>query len=316
VITTRSNRRGALARRGCIMLALLGAMAAAAAGCGDDEKERRARGQIGYEMPPAFDRSLTGSELDSLRTMKVTHNITRDEYWEKRGGVVANDRLEVWYTERKARVLEAMGVLKLMDEARTKTRETFGRVPPEKLVVLCAPSLEVFRRSTGRDWWHYALIKGDTISFQTPLTLHTRGLLRFAAPHEYHEWALGRLTAGKAPRWVVEGVSAYLAGENPVFVDQRKEYVNRPLRMKPDDVERILTRDNDRVPARMATYNAYLMVEHLIQNRGMPAVAAFVLALGEEPDPDAAARRVFGTSYDAVLEEACGWGEPPPPAMP
>jgi hypothetical protein len=296
-------------------LALVGALSALAAGCGDEEKERRARGQIGYEKPSPFDRDLNAAELDSMRAMKVTHHVTRDEYWAGQGGVVANDRFEVWYSLRKINVFDAMAVLKLMDGARAKVETTFGRAPSEKLVVLCAPSLEVFRRSTGRDWWHYSLIKGDTISMQTPTTLFTRGLLHFGAAHEYNEWALGRLSAGKAPHWVGEGMAAYLAGESPAFFDQRREYVNRPLRMAPGEVEKVLRKDNDRIPARMATYNAYLMVEHLIQKRGMPAVAAFVLALGEEKDADAASRRIFGAAYDDVIAEAGGWSEPAAPVV-
>jgi hypothetical protein len=202
-----------------------------------------------------------------------------------------------------------------MDQARSRAQKTFGRVPPERLVVACAPSLDVFRAQTGRDWWHYAQTRGDTLNLQNPMLLYTRGLLVAGAQHEYYEWAIGKLTNGRTPRWVIEGMSAYLAREAPVFVDQRREYIDRDMRMKSDDVEKTLAADKDRIPTRIATYNAYLMIEKLVESKGMPAVAAFVLAFGEEASPDAVARRVFSQSYDDVLALASQWKEPAPPVM-
>jgi len=309
VITTEMNARGARARRAWMALGIVAALAAAAAGCGDKEPDRA------DVIPTEADRNLNHTEADSLRAMMATHGVTRDEYWSEQGGVVASDRFEVWYSQRRVKVLEAMAVLKLMDEERVKAEKVFGRVPQERVVVVCAPSLEVYRSATGRDWWHYSLIKGDTISIQTPMLLFTRGLLAVAAQREYDEWAVGKLAAGRAPRWVTEGMASYLSNERPVLEDQRKEYAKDPLRMEPEEIEKALQKDNDRLPVRKATYNAYLMVNQLVEKHGMPAVASFVVALGEEPDANAAAQRAFGTSYDAVLADARGWPEPPAPVV-
>jgi hypothetical protein len=289
-----------------VALALIAAVSAAS--CGDKKKEQGQK--FNYEKPPEVDRALTPTEIDSLRSMKITHRVTRDEYWDMKGGVLENDRFQVWYSDRKIYVLQAMAVLKQMDRMADQVQKTFGKLPTEKLVVLTAPNLETFQRSTGKDWWNYSSIKGDTLSMQTPMTLFMRGLLQVAARREYCRWALGHLTQEKAPQWVVWGTATYLAGEREVFVGQRKEYAKQQLRMDVNEINSALEKESDRIPTRRAMYNACLMVNQLVETNGMPAVAAFILALAEEKDANAAAQRIFKKSYDDVLAQARAWKEP------
>ncbi|HET6463295.1 MAG TPA: hypothetical protein VFH33_05785 [Candidatus Krumholzibacteria bacterium] len=286
------------------------AAAFAVASCDKNKNQQQAQ-KFDFEKPPESDRGLNQTELDSLRSMKITHHITRDDYWDMKGGVIANDRFEVWYSSRKIYVLQAIAVLKQMDQMADQIQKQFGRIPSEKLVVLCAPNLATFQKATGKDWWHYSLIKGDTLSMQTPMTLYMRQLLQVASRREYSRWAMQHFTQGKAPEWLTWGMAGYLGGERDVFRGQRKEYAKEPLRMdKVDEINNILRKDNDRIPARRAMYNAYLMVNQLIETHGMPSVAAFILAIPEEKDLDAAAQRVFSKSYDEVLAQAKAWTEP------
>lgn len=306
-MTTTESTPRRRPRRLATALALLAALCAAS--CGDQEKQQ----SFDFEKPPEFDRGLNQTEIDSLRAMKITHRVVRDEYWDMQGGVIANDRLEVWYSDRKIYVLQAMAVLKQMDQVADQIRKSFGTLPAVKLVVVCAPNLDTFRRVTGRDWWHYALIKGDTLSVQTPMTLYMRGLLNVAARREYSRWALGHFTQGEGPRWVTWGMAAYLGGERDVLRGQRKEYAKLPVRMPIDDVEKQLRGENDRLEFRRALYNAYLMVNELVETHGMPSVAAFIMALPDAPDANAAAQRAFNKSYDEILSDAQAWKEPETP---
>jgi hypothetical protein len=289
-----------------------------AAACGNREDQAQKDAAFKIERMPDQDRDLNQTELDSLRAMKITHHIVRDEYWDMKGGVIGNDRMEVWYPGRKVYIIQAMATLKQMDEVAEQINKSFGRLPSEKLVVVCAPDMDTFRKATGRDWWHYSLIKGDTLSFQTPMTLFMRGLLTVAARQEYSRWALNRMTNGKAPQWTVWGMSAYLANERDVLRGQRKEYVNLPFRMELDAIEKSLAAETERIDTRRAIYNSYLMVEQLVQTNGIPAVAAFILALGEAANPDAAAQSIFKKSYADVVAQAQSFSEPPleqaPPA--
>lgn len=298
-----------------IWVALALTAAIAAASCGEKKKEQEAQA-FNFEKPPEVDRALNQTEIDSMRSMKITHHVTRDEYWDMKGGVVANNRLEVWYSSRKIYVTQAMAVLKQMDQMADQIQKSFGKIPPERLVVLTAPDLETFRKATGKDWWNYSLIKGDTLSMQTPMTLFMRNLLQVAARREYSRWALGRFTQGKAPQWLVWGMAAYLGGERDVFVGQRKEYATQPLRMDLNEVNHELEKESDRIATRRAMYNAYLMVNQLVETNGMPSVAAFILAFSEEKDADAAAQRIFKKSYDEVLAQAQAWKEPAPEPTP
>ncbi|HEX6791562.1 MAG TPA: hypothetical protein VF247_09650 [Candidatus Krumholzibacteria bacterium] len=302
--TSAWKRRGV--RRVWVALAILGAFAAASCG----KKEPEPNPALNYEKPPEFDRELNQTEIDSMRAMKVTHRVTRDQYWDGRGGVIANDRIEVWYSNRKIFVIQAMAVLKQMDQVAVHIQKWFGRLPEGRVVVVTAPELESFRKATGLDWWHYASIKADTISMQTPMTLFMRGLLQVAARKEYSRWALEHFTNGKAPHWVVQGMAGRLGGERDVYRGQRKEYGTKPIRMDIKDIEKNLAEQKDRLETRRAMYNAFLMVDQLVQTHGMPQVAAFILALGEEASPDAAAQRAFSKSYDEVLAEAQAWTEP------
>lgn len=309
ITSLTDGRRGA--RRVWMTLALLGALGAASCGKKDDHDHKQDPA-FDIETPPEFDRGLNQTEIDSLRAMKITHRVTRDEYWDMKGGVIANDRVEVWYSNRKIYVLQAIAVLKQMDMVGDQIQKAFGRLPAEKLVVVCAPDLETFRSATGLDWWHYASIKSDTLSMQTPMTLFMRGLLQVAARREYSRWAIGHFTHEKAPEWVLWGMASYLGNERDVFVGQRKEYGKVELRMDPKDIETQLENESDRLETRRALYNAYLMVNQLVEANGMPSVAAFILAIGEEPNVDAAARRAFSKSYEEVLAQAQGWKEPAP----
>jgi hypothetical protein len=311
VITIATKRRR-LARRAWVALAIMGALAAAS--CADKQKEADRAKAMKIEKLPEKDRALNQTELDSLRSMKITHRVTRDEYWDLQGGVVANDRVEVWYSNRKIYVLQAMAVLKQMDQMADQIQKSFGKLPAQKLVVLTAPDLDTFRKATGLDWWQYALIKGDTLSMQTPMTLYMRGLLQVAARREYSRWVMEKFTAGKAPQWFVWGTAAYLGGERDVLGGQRTEYQKEPLRMDVKDIEEQLSKqsakEGDRLETRRALYNAYLMVNQLVETHGMPSVAAFALALAEQPDADAAAKRIFSKSFAEVLAEAQAWKEP------
>ncbi len=310
-MNTRGNHSIARARRIAAVSFVLAAVALVAWGCGhtdDKNKTTTTMQKPVYTPPPELDRDLKPMELDSLQSMQFTLGITRDEYWKGYGGVIGNDDIEVWYPQGKVNVLQGAAVLKLAEGARERTQALFGRAPKDHLVIVCAGNLDVFRWATGRQWWHYSLIKGDTISLQAPLELHTRGLLTVVAPREYYEWAIIRLSNDKAPRWVQEGVASYLAGEAPVLEDLRQDFGTLgPLAIPPKEMEKLLEKETDRQETRRAYYNAYRMVEELVQKHGAAGLAAFINAMPEMSDLDAASQTAFGETYDAMLAEACEW---------
>ncbi len=287
-------------------------LAVAAIVCASCEKKEEAakEPQVAkrYTVPAGLDRELNDAELDSLRQMKVTHRITRDEYWDGYGGVLASDEFEVWYPDGKVNALQGAAVLKLAAEARERTKQVFGTAPAERVVIVCAGDLDVYMASTGRQWWQYSRIVGDTISIQPPISLYTRGLLGIIGPREYYEWAIVKLSQGRAPRWVQEGFASYLAREAAVLEDLRQDFGGDEMSM--GAVESALREETDRQATRRAYYNAYRTVEVIVKAHGDEAMGRFVIALGAKDDVDAASKEAFGQSLDDVIDAGRAWTAP------
>jgi hypothetical protein len=283
------------------------AAACALANCGEKETQTAQKTAVRYTVPPHLDRELNDVELDSLHQMKTTHGITRDEYWDGYGGVFANDEIEVWYPDGKVNSLQGMAMVKLVTSARERARGVFGAVPAERVVVVCTGDLNVYQAVTGRQWWHYSRIQGDTITIQAPIELHTRGLLAVVGPREYYEWVIGKLSKGNAPRWVEEGFASYLAREAPVLEELRMDIGEGPIAMSLKETESTLARETDRQMTRRAYYNAYRTVEQIVKQYGEPAMARFVVALADAKDANAASRIAFGTELSRVDEAGSAW---------
>lgn len=280
-------------------------------GCNKGEEQTQTTGKKEpprYVVPAALDRDLNPTELDSLRSMKASQGIVRDEYWDDYGGVLANDVIEVWYPDGKVNVLQGAAMFKHAVAARKKLTEVFGRAPERRAVIICSGNVEVYVWATGREWWTYSTIKGDTISVQAPIDLYTRGLLPVVGPREYFEWAVVQLSGGNAPRWLQEGLASYLSGEAVILEDMRQDFVALgPIAIAPAETERVLATEKERRESRRAAYNAYRMTEEIAKKHGQPALAQWVNALANNSDLDATAKEAFGVGYDALLQEAMAW---------
>lgn len=277
------------------------------ASCSEKEPAGEKTAVKRYTVPASLDRELNNAELDSLSQMRRTHGITRDEYWDGYGGVLANDVLEVWYPDGKLNALQGMAMIKLASEARARTQQVFGTVPAERAVIVCAGDIDVYTSSTGRQWWHYSRIEGDTISIQPPINLHTRGLLTVVGPREYYEWAIGKISKHRAPRWIEEGLASYLAGEAAVLEELRVDTGGNPIGMSTKEMESALAKESDRQETRRAYYNAYRTVEQIVKAHGEEAMGRFVVALGANDDLDAASKAAFAADFDDVVEPARAW---------
>ncbi len=303
--TRLNNRFAALA-------AVCGLLAVMAWGCDKGESDQKTASDTKapprYVVPAALDRDLNPMELDSLRSMKLSQNITRDEYWDDYGGVLANDNVEVWYPDGKVNILQGAAMLKFAMAARKRLVEFCGRAPEKRAVIICSGNVETYTWATGRDWWTYSTIRGDTISVQAPIDLYTRGLLPVVGPREYYEWAIIQLTNGHAPRWVQEGLASYLAGEGVILEDYRQDFASLgPEAIKPAETEKALAEEKERRAARRAGYNAYRMIEQIVKKHGEKPMAAWINALAGNADLDATAKQAFGEGYDALLEEGMTW---------
>jgi hypothetical protein len=252
-------------------------------------------------------RDFNTAELDTLRALKKRLGVTRDEYWDDRGGVLANDACEVWYPPGKMTVSHGMYVLDYMMKCRRTIDDMFGRLPEGKLTVVCAQTMEAYTEATGRQWWHYARLDDDRITYQPVPILVGRGLVDIAVPRECYEWHLMRLTRERAPLWLIEGFASTLSNEWTILEDNLTEFPGEAVHMTIGEVESALDADDDRKRARIAYYNAMRMVDRLIGERGQDKVVAMIRAIAEGARPEAAAVSVYGTSYDELVADAGRW---------
>lgn len=247
--------------------------------------------------------------LDTLRRLKKLHNVTRDEAWPGKGGVLGNDYFEVWYPEGLVSVTHGMRVLNDMMVARARFQRYFGQAPQDPLMVLLPPYMEVFTEWTGREFWYYSEIQADTMMIQPVYVLIRRGLIDYALPHEYFQWAIGRLTAYGAPRWLEEGTASHLCGEARLLADQLREFPAETHDMSPERVEEVLVREQSRGESRIAYYHAYRMVKFLIDRFGEDKLKELILQLGKGYSMDDACPETYGLSYPALLESIADRGD-------
>ena len=112
---------------------------------------------------------------------------------------LVNEYLEVWYPPGRTTVTHGMYMFEEIMPARQKYEALFGNAPTELLVIRIAHELEPYKEETGREWWCYSEMRGDTLIFVPVYTLYKRGISPIAVPHEYYQWAI-RKRSGSQPR--------------------------------------------------------------------------------------------------------------------
>jgi hypothetical protein len=297
--------------RGIVFSTVVFALAVTA-GCGGKKEPEVARpagradtNKTEFQYPPANPLfKIQGSTLDSLRVKKRRFDITHDEYWEGVGGVLANRYFEVWYPEGQATVTHGMYVFEELMPARKKLEEYFGEAPSDLFVIRNTPEIDVYKRLTGREWWYYSEIKGDTAVFVPVYTLYKRGISPVAVPHEYYQWAVRKITRYGAPRWLEEGMASRLSNEGALLLDQVYEFGNENLSMPPEKIETVLQGEEDRKDSRIAYYNSYRMVERLVEKFGEEKLKRSIVLIGQGNTLDQAFTAAFGADYNTVLKEA------------
>lgn len=285
------------------------AVVALVSGCGADEEKSQPAPPVQKLPADTHPKSnpfggLTPSVIDTLRAKKRIYHVTRDEYWDDRGGVLGNDYFDVWYPAGRVTVTHGMLLLEEAMIARANFQMTFGKAPEDKLNLVMAADMTNYLLRAEREWWYYSVVKEDTLVFQPVYVLVKRGLGAIAISHEYSQWAVRKLSLGKAPRWLEEGMASLMSGEKNVLIDQLWEFDERSWKQTPDEIETILVSEKERQPTRIAYYHAFKMAEKLQATFGRDALAAFILKLGEAPDRDSASREVFNKSYKELLAAA------------
>ena len=137
------------------------------------------------------------------------------------------------------------------------------------------PTLEIrlnestgdFTARTGQPWWAAAATKGTRIELQPFGVLKNRGALITTLRHELAHVLIDVVSRDRAPRWLEEGFSIYLAGEGKSF----SRYQRRAT-LSVEELETKLERPSSSEEMRTLYAEAYRTVAELVRNGGEAAV--------------------------------------------
>jgi len=124
-----------------------------------------------------------------------------------------------------------------------------------------------FTSRTGQPWWAAAATQGNRIELQPLAILKQRGVLFTTLRHELAHILIDSVSNKRAPRWLEEGFSLYLAGEGQAI----SRYAMR-THLAENDLEQRLQRPGSQVEMRTLYAEAYLMVAEMIRRQGEPSV--------------------------------------------
>jgi stage II sporulation protein D len=123
-----------------------------------------------------------------------------------------------------------------------------------------------FTSRTGQPWWAAAATQQNRIELQPASILKQRGVLFTTLRHELAHIMIDSVSK-RAPRWLEEGFSLYLAGEGQTI----SRYA-MPSRLSEDELEQRLSHPRTQVEMRSLYAEAYLMVAEMIRRRGESSV--------------------------------------------
>ena len=120
-----------------------------------------------------------------------------------------------------------------------------------------------FVAATGQPAWVSGAARRDRIETQPLDVLRRRGVLPTTLRHEYAHTVIEALGRGRAPRWLAEGLAAYVAGEGAMLTRLEPKHT-LPL----DEIERRLAEPTSAQEMRTLYAAAYREVSALIRKEG------------------------------------------------
>ncbi len=187
---------------------------------------------------------------------------------------LSDEHFRVRYTTATAR-RDVEETLRTLAAARHNIEQ---RLVAASLQLPALPMLEIvahettgaFVGATGQPAWAAAATRGHTVHLQPLATLRRRGVLTTTLRHEYAHVVIDALSHNRAPRWLAEGLAAYMAGEGALLTRVAPVPAKQ---LSTDELERKLAAAATTTQEMRALYAAaYRAVSALVQQEGEASV--------------------------------------------
>ena len=180
-------------------------------------------------------------------------------------------------TERSAhfrvvhpRTVDARDAKYILDLLETNRDDLLARVAKANLNVRF-PNLDLIFNATTGDFvartgmppWAAAATRKNKIELQPLPLLKQRQILETTLRHELAHALIDTLSNNQTPRWLAEGLAAYLAGEGKLLERYRSNSVTST-----ETIEHSLTAPKSPAEMRSAYADAYALVRDLIRTDG------------------------------------------------
>ncbi len=211
-----------------------------------------------------------------------------------------------WFTmNRHDRSKEVMfgRWLELHDLAHEDLREKLRYRPPMKIRIYVAPTLDDYRKVTGKEYWVMQVADGPFIAYEPMRTLWARQLALIAIRKGTALAFLDLKCHGLLPPWLRMGLASYLAEEGKVLEDYMNQFrTERKVLTSPREMMLHIHPLHDRDTGRIAMYNAFLMTWHLAEDYGWNKVQDLLELLERGTLFHDAVPKVYGVSEERLLE--------------
>jgi SpoIID/LytB domain protein len=147
------------------------------------------------------------------------------------------------------------------------SRASLSVGPDAKVRFVFHGTTQEFMAATGQPWWAAAATRGTSIELQPLALLKRRGILFTTVRHEYAHYVIERLSNGKPPRWLAEGLAAYVAGEAAILAPYKS-----PHPLSAAEIERRLSQESTQQEMRSLYADCLEAVENIIRTEGETAV--------------------------------------------
>jgi len=280
---------------------LLAAVLSLSVGCGGDKKEDSAAGEKEFRIP------------DSLLSPIEAYDLTVDDYHPIEGGLMVNAEIELHYPPKEiSRFIAVKSFGKILDGHRKVSKE-IGRPAGSRVVIIGMRDMDEYTAMTQKEWWYYALIRGDTI-YSEPLNIllkrwdpiTERTLADIGITQRMAQMALERLSGGRIPVWMKEAAASYVAGERAILRMQVHQFDDQLVGFSPslDELERSILAGDDMALSRASYFFAYRMLENLLEKHEFSSVKRFASRMGKGASLDEASMAEFGMSYMDMIAAA------------